>query len=269
MTGAADIPADIDDILDLAARLADAARPGVVANFRSGIGHIAKGDESPVTEADRAAERAMRDLIRAERPGDGIFGEEFGVTNPDAETIWILDPIDGTKAFITGKPVFGILIGVVRNGRAIAGVTDAPATGDRWTGGMGRETLFNGQPVTTRKGRRLDQAWLTATSPEMFVDGHKARFDALMEATHYTVFGSECQGYGQMACGWVDLVCEDTLAPYDYAALIPIIEGAGGVITDWSGNPLGFAAGEDSKKHAVIAAGDAALHEAAVAILSK
>ena len=268
MNGAADIPADIDDILNLAGRLADAARPGILAHYRSGIGHVAKGDESPVTEADRAAERAMRDLIAAERPDDGIFGEEFGVTNPDAETVWILDPIDGTKAFITGKPVFGILIGVVRDGRAIAGVTDGPATGDRWIGGQGRQTLFNGQPVSTRKGRALDEAWLTSTSPEMFVGDHKARFEALMSATDYTTFGSECQGYGQLACGWVDLVCEDTLAPYDYAALIPIIEGAGGIITDWSGDPLKFEAGEDSKKHSVLAAADKALHEAAVKILS-
>lgn len=268
MTGAADTPADIDDILDLAGRLADAARPGVLAKYRSGIGHIAKGDESPVTEADRAAEKAMRELIAAERPNDGIFGEEFGVTNPDAETVWILDPIDGTKAFITGKPVFGILIGIVRGGRAIAGVTDGPATGDRWTGGTGRETLFNGAPVSTRKGTAIGDAWLTATSPEMFQGAHKARFEALMDAVNYTTFGSECQGYGQLACGWVDLVCEDTLAPYDYAALIPIVEGAGGAITDWAGAPLTFEAGEDSKTHTVIAAADAALHKAAVKILS-
>lgn len=268
MSGAADTPADIDDILDLAGRLADAARPGILANYRSGIGHIAKGDESPVTEADRAAERAMRDIIETERPNDGIFGEEFGVTNADAETVWILDPIDGTKAFITGKPVFGILIGVVRDGLAIAGVTDGPATGDRWIGGIGKQTLFNGQPVSTRAGQSLGDAWLTATSPEMFQGANAARFDALMDATRYTTFGSECQGYGQLACGWVDLVCEDTLAPYDYAALIPIVEGAGGVITDWSGSPLTFAAGDNDKAHSVIAAADAPLHKAAVDILS-
>ena len=269
MSPAADSPADIDDILSLAGRLADAARPITLARFRSGIGHMAKGDASPVTEADRAAERAMRDIIESERPEDGIFGEEFGVTNPDAETVWILDPIDGTKAFITGKPIFGILIGVVRNGRAIAGVTDGPATGDRWTGGLGRPTLFNGQPVTTRKGTALDAAWLTATSPQMFKGDHKPRFEALMAAVHYTTFGSECQGYCQMACGWVDLVCEADLAPYDYAALIPIIEGAGGVISDWAGQPLTFEAGADSKKHCVLAAADPEIHQAAVSILSR
>ncbi len=264
MTSAADTPADIDDILNLAERLADAVRPVVLEKFRSGIGHEAKGDESPVTESDRAAESVMREMISSERPQDGIFGEEFGVTNPDAETVWILDPIDGTKAFITGKPIFGTLIGIVRHGRAIAGVTDGPATGDRWVGGVGRKTTFNGEPVATRKGRKLSEAWLTATSPEMFVGDHKSRFEALMAASHYTTFGNECQGYGQLACGWVDMVCEDTLAPYDYAALIPIVEGAGGLITDWHGKPLGFEANSGPKKHTVIASADALLHEEAI-----
>jgi len=268
MSRTADSPADIDDILSLAGRLADAARPITLSKFRSGIGHMAKGDASPVTEADRAAERAMRDIIESERPDDGIFGEEFGVTNPDAETVWILDPIDGTKAFITGKPIFGILIGVVRNGRAIAGVTDGPATADRWVGGQGRPTLFNGQPITTRKGRPIESAWLTATSPQMFKGAQKPRFDALMDAVHYTTFGNECQGYCQLASGWMDIVCEADLAPYDYAALIPIIEGAGGIITDWAGAPLTFDPDEDGKKHTVLAAADQNLHQAAVAILS-
>ena len=268
MSDAAAIPADLDEILSLGARLADAACVETMPAFRIGIAHEAKSDESPVTAADRAAERAMRKIIEAERPDDGIFGEEYGVVRADADTVWILDPIDGTKAFITGKPIFGTLIGVVHKGRAVAGVMDGPATGDRWIGGTGRPTLFNGKPVHTRKSVDMTAAWLTSTSPEMFVGGNKARFAALMDASGYTTFGSECQGYGQLACGWVDMVCEDTLAPYDYATLIPIIEGAGGIITDWRGGPLTFAAGADDKKHSVIAAGDAALHAAAVKILS-
>lgn len=269
MSRAAEIPADIDAILDLAGRLADAVRPVTLKHFRSGIGHVAKGDESPVTEADRAAEQLMREMIAAERPLDGIFGEEYGVSNPDADTVWILDPIDGTKAFITGKPIFGTLIGVVRNGQAIAGVTDAPATSDRWVGGVGRPTTFNSKTITTRPERPIDETWMTSTSPEMFVDDHKPRFEALMDAVHYTTFGSECQGYGQLACGWVDMVCEDTLAPYDYAALIPIVEGAGGIITDWSGVPLTFEAGDDAKKHTVLASSGPALHQAGINILTR
>ena len=268
MTGAADIPADLDDILALASRLADAARAETLPRFRTGIAHDAKSDESPVTAADRAAERVMRGLIEAARPTDGIFGEEFGVTRPDADTVWILDPIDGTKAFITGAPVFGTLIGVVHKGHAVAGVMDGAATNDRWVGAIGHGTTFNDAPVQTRTDRAIGDAWLTATSPEMFAGGNKAKFDALMDASGYTTFGGECQGYGQLACGWIDMVCEDTLAPYDYAALIPIIEGAGGIITDWAGAPLGFAPGADDKSHALIAAGDATLHAAAVAILS-
>ncbi len=268
MTDAAGAPADLDDILILAGRLADAARTEILPHFRTGIGHDDKDDASPVTVADRAAERAMRDLIEAARPNDGIFGEEFGVSNADAETIWILDPIDGTKPFITGKPVFGTLIGVIRDGRAIAGVLEAPATGDRWIGASGRASTFNGQSIQTRTGRTLDRAWLTATAHGMFEGDNLARFEALSAATQHTTYGSDCQGYGYLACGWLDLVCEDTLAPYDYAALVPIIEGAGGVMTDWQGVALDFPTDGAAKKHSVIAAGDAALHAAAVEILS-
>lgn len=268
MADADNSPVDIDDILDLAGRLADAARPVTLARFRSGIQHDTKSDASPVTEADRESERTMRALIEAERPNDGIFGEEFGVTNPDADTVWILDPIDGTKAFITGKPIYGTLIGIVRDGRAIAGIIDSPATDDRWVGAHGRASMFNDQPIETRKGRALKDAWVTATSHTMFTSENVTKFEALTAATQHTTYGSECQGYGFLACGWLDLVCEDTLAPYDYAALIPIVEGAGGLITDWQGAPLRFDASPESKAGAVIAAADEHLHAAAVKILS-
>lgn len=257
--------ADIDDILALGARLADAARAETLSRFRTGIGYDAKADISPVTAADRASEKIMRELIAEARPNDGIFGEEFGVSNPDAETVWILDPVDGTKAFITGKPIYGTLIGVVRGGKAIAGVMDAPVTSDRWTGGLGRPSLFNGKEISVRTGRTMQDAWLTCTTPQMFKGAHLDRFNALMGAVGYTTFGNECQGYGQLACGWMDLVCEDDLAPYDYAALIPIIEGAGGIITGWDGQPLSFGA---VGKHDVLAAATPELHKAAVGILS-
>lgn len=268
MSDAAGVLADLDDILTLAGRLADAARAEILPRFRTGIDHDDKDDASPVTAADRAAERSMRDLITAHRPDDGIYGEEFGISNPDADTVWILDPIDGTKPFITGKPVFGTLIGVIRNGRAIAGVLDAPATGDRWIGAAGRPSTFNETPIRTRTGRTLDRAWLTATAHCMFEGRNLARFEALSAASQHTTYGSDCQGYGYLACGWLDLVCEDTLAPYDYAALIPIVEGAGGTMTDWTGAALTFPTDGAGKKHSVIAAGDASLHAAAVAILS-
>ncbi len=268
MTGAADVPADLDDIVTLAGRLADAARAVILPHFRTGIDPDDKADDSPVTIADRNAERAMRDLIAAARPNDGIFGEEFGVENPTADTVWILDPIDGTKSFVTGKPAFGTLIGVIHHGRAVAGIMDAPATADRWIGAAGRQTLFNGAPANTRSGRPLDRAWLTATSHQMFPGDHLAKFEALSAATQHTTYGSDCQGYGFLACGWLDLVCEDTMAPYDYAALIPIVEGAGGRMTDWTGAPLTFPTDGEDKAHTVLAAANAELHQAAVAILS-
>ena len=264
----AEVSADISGLLNLAGRLADAARPVVLEKFRSGISHEAKGDESPVTEADRAAEALMRQMINAERPSDGIFGEEYGVERPDADVVWILDPIDGTKSFVTGKPVFSTLIGIVHQNRAIAGVMDIPGLGERWAGGEGLPTTLNGAPIETRKGVALSDAWLTCTSPDMFDDVAFPKFKRLSDAARYTVYGSDGFGYGQLAAGWVDLVCEDTLAPYDYAALIPIIEGAGGVITDWDGEALSFSADGPGKDRSVIAAGDAALHGEALRALA-
>ncbi|MDA0996728.1 MAG: histidinol phosphate phosphatase [Proteobacteria bacterium] len=269
MTAAAASAALIDELTTLAVKLADIARPIVLKQFRSAVKHEAKDDASPVTEVDRAAETAMRKLIGKARPQDGIFGEEFGVKNQDAETVWILDPIDGTKAFITGKPIFGILIGAVHKGQAVVGIVDGPATGDRWIGAAGQPTTFNGKYAFTRKGRKLKDAWLTTTSPKMFSPRNLTRFNRLSKACHYTVYGSECQGYGQLACGWVDLVCEDTLAPYDYAALVPVIDGAGGIITDWKGKPLDFSSAGDAKSRNVLAAADAALLAKAVAILNR
>ncbi len=268
MTAAASA-ALLDELTTLALALADAARPIIQARFRAGVSHEAKDDASPVTEVDRAAEAAMRALIERRRPQDGIFGEEYGVHNPDAETVWILDPIDGTKAFITGKPSFGVLIGAVHRNEAVVGVIDGPPMGDRWVGVAGRPTTFNGKYAFTRKGRELKDAWLTSTSPGMFKGRNLTRFNRLVKSCQQTVYGSDCQGYGQLACGWLDLVCEDSLAPYDYAALIPVIEGAGGVITDWKGKPLDFASGPDAKKRTVIAAGDAALHTQAIQVLER
>lgn len=259
----------VDVLTELAVKLADTARPIIRSRFRAGVTHEAKDDASPVTEVDRASEAAMRALIEKHRPQDGIFGEEYGVTNPDAETVWILDPIDGTKAFVTGKPTFGVLIAAVHQGEAIVGVIDGPATNDRWIGANGRPTTFNGKYAFTRKGRALKDAWLTTTTPAMFSGRGLTRFNRLVKATQYTVYGSDCQGYGNLACGWLDLVCEDSLAPYDYAALIPVIEGAGGVITDWKGKPLTFPSDPNAKRHAVIAAGDAGLHAQAIEVLER
>lgn len=254
---------ELTPYLALAEQMADAVRPVSMSYFRTGLGVDDKADASPVTIADKAAETVMRQIIEDAFPSHGIIGEEHGTQDADAEFVWVLDPIDGTQAFATGKPLFGTLIALLYQNKPILGVIDMPALGDRWLGIQGQKTLFNGAPVSTRLCPDLSDAWLYTTSPQMFVPERFGKFENLRTSCRRAVYGAECQAYGLLSCGWVDVVCEDTLQPYDYAAMLPIIEGAGGVITDWHGNALNTA----SEGH-VIAVGDPRLHEKALAALS-
>jgi inositol-phosphate phosphatase / L-galactose 1-phosphate phosphatase / histidinol-phosphatase len=244
-----------DAFVALAETLADAARPVAMRYFRRRLDIEAKDDLSPVTIADREAEAAMRALIEEAYPAHGILGEEHGSVRTDAEYVWVLDPIDGTQSFVTGKPLFGTLIALARNGRPILGVMDMPALAERWVGAAGRTTTFDGAPASVRACSELADAWLYATSPQMFPPGDFEAFEGLRQQCRRAIYGAECYAYGLLAGGHVDLVVESTMQPYDYAALVPIVEGAGGVISDWNGRPLTLAS--DGR---VIAAGDAGLH---------
>lgn len=255
--------ARLQPLIALAERLADAAAPVSLKYFRSGIGHETKSDESPVTIADREAEAAMRYVIEAVYPDHGIVGEEHGSDREDADFVWVLDPIDGTQSFATGKPLFGTLIALLHQGQPVVGVMDMPALGERWVGATGRPTLFDGKRSRIRRCAALDEAWLYATSPQMFTAERFPRFETLRRACYRAVYGAECQAYGLLASGWVDIVCEDTMQPYDYAALVPIVEGAGGVMCDWHGNELSMTSGGS-----VLAVGDPALLDAAVEALA-
>ncbi|MBL4691265.1 MAG: histidinol-phosphatase [Rhodospirillales bacterium] len=251
-----------DALIELAENLADTAAEVVMKYFRRPFDVIAKPDASPVTIADREAEAAMRAVLKAAQPGHGIIGEEMDDTNTDAEYVWVLDPIDGTQSFVTGKPVFGTLIALLRDGRPILGVLDIPALNERWVGVQGRPTTFNGEPVSVRACGDVAKAWLYATSPQMFEEADFPAFERLRKASWRAVYGAECMAYGLLANGWVDIVCEGTMELYDFAPMVPIIEGAGGVISDWSGKPLG--AGGDGT---VLATGDEALHARALELL--
>lgn len=253
----------LQPLVDLAERLAEAAAPVSLSYFRSGVGVETKSDESPVTIADREAEAAMRRIIEAECPDHGIVGEEHGAVREDADFVWVLDPIDGTQSFATGKPLFGTLIALLYEGEPIVGVMDMPALRERWVGARGRPTLFDGTPSQTRGCRSLADAWLYATSPQMFEGDHFDRFETLRQTCYRAVYGAECHAYGLLANGWVDVVCEDTMQPYDYAALVPIVEGAGGVMGDWKGERLSM-----TSDGTVLAVGDPALLDAAVAALA-
>lgn len=250
---------DVDAAVALAEGIADAARPIVLGYFRSDVPIESKFDASPVTVADREAEAAMRRLIEQIYPQHGIFGEEYGRVRSNAKYVWVLDPIDGTKSFVTGKPLFGTLIALLRDGEPLVGVIDMPALGERWVGVVGRPTVFNRQIVQVRPCVELGAAWLYATSPEMFAGPDNAdAFDRLRTRCRAAVYGADCYAYGLLANGTVDIVCEASLQPYDYCAAVPVITGAGGVITDWQGQPLGL--GSDGR---VLAAGDPAIHVAA------
>jgi inositol-phosphate phosphatase / L-galactose 1-phosphate phosphatase / histidinol-phosphatase len=247
----------------LAEALADAAGAVIRPYFRQPIAVDDKSDTSPVTIADREAEQAMRALIAAEFPADGIFGEEFGTVREDAEWVWVLDPIDGTKSFISGIPLFGTLIALLHRGRPVLGIIDQPISHERWRGVAGQASTHNGNAIRARQCTDLAAATLFATAPDMFRGADAEAFARLKARAKLTRHGGDCYAYGLVASGFIDLVVEASLKPYDYCAIVPVVEGAGGAMTDWQGQPLGLAS--DGR---VVAAGDRALHKAALALLA-
>ncbi|MBT3360513.1 MAG: histidinol-phosphatase [Rhodospirillales bacterium] len=250
-------------LVDLACRLADTAGRIAMSHFGTALDAEKKADASPVTIADRQAEAAMREMIEAEVPDHGIFGEEYGQVRTDAQYVWVLDPIDGTKSFVIGKPLFGTLIALLRDGKPVIGIIDCSALNERWLGVDGRPSTHNGNTIATRTCENLEDAWMASTSPGMFTGGTEAAFAKLKAATRQTVWGGDCHSYGLLASGNLDLVAEAGMNPYDYLALVPVIEGADGMITDWNGAALGL-----SSDGTVLAAGDAAMHKAAVKLLT-
>jgi len=221
-------------------RLADAAGAAIRPLFRGAWDEEQKADRTFVTEADRAAEAAMRALLEAERPEDGIEGEEYGSTREHAARRWVLDPIDGTTSFIAGRPIFGTLIALMQDGWPVLGVIDQPVAGERWVGTIGGGTTFNGKPARVRACRELADAVLATTSPHLFAGDEVDRFMALAKsvAERKIVYGGDCYNYCLVASGHVDVVCEAGLKLHDFAALVPVVEGAGGMMCDWNGEPL-------------------------------
>ncbi|MXO65780.1 histidinol-phosphatase [Altericroceibacterium endophyticum] len=241
--------------IELAVSLADAAREAIRPHFRNLTESERKDDASPVTQADRDAERAMRTLLEQAVPEDGIIGEEFGVTEGSSRRQWVLDPIDGTTAFMAGRPIFGTLIALLVDGFPLLGIIDQPILDERWIGVAGQETTFNGRPATTRACRELSDATLATTGPHYFDEQQGHQFMALAGQTDHKrmVMGGDCYNYAMLASGHIDVICEAGLKLYDFAALVPIVEGAGGVMSDWNGDPLH--AGSDGH---VLALGDSA-----------
>lgn len=255
---------DMDRLVAAAAAAADVAGAVIRPFFRARLTADLKADRSPVTIADRSAEQAMRAVLAERFPDHGIEGEEYGLDRPGAARRWVLDPIDGTRAFITGRPVFGTLIALLEDEQPILGVIDQPVTGERWIGAVGRPTAFRG-PFGGAAGCRacpaLADAELSCTSPEL-LGPHREAWQRLADTVRRVSWGGDCYAYGLLGLGQIDVIAEADLKVWDWAALLPVIEGAGGRITDWRGQPL--RRGGDGR---ALAVGDPALLEPAVALL--
>jgi histidinol phosphatase-like enzyme (inositol monophosphatase family) len=250
------------DDLAFAHELADLARPLAQRWYRADLDVEHKADASPVTLADREIERALRERIAERHPGDGILGEEHGREGLDRERVWVLDPIDGTKSFITGSPLFGTLVALTRDGRPALGVIDVPVLRERFAGDGVTATL-NGARLRTRPTTALADAVIATAVPEAFPGRFAAAGEALSGTGTLRRWGGDCYMYAQLALGCVDVVVEAILEPYDFAALVPVVQGAGGVMTDWSGAPLTMASAGD-----VVAAATPELHRAALELLA-
>ncbi len=255
---------ELDRFLAAAEAAADVAAAVVRPFFRAGFAIDTKSDRTPVTIADRSAERAMRAVLAERFPQHGVLGEEFGVDRPEARLRWVLDPIDGTRAFVSGRPTFGTLIALLDGDTPILGVIDQPVSGERWIGAAGRRTTFRG-PYGGQPGCRpcpsLDRAELSCTGPEM-LGPELPRFQRLASAVHRNYWGGDCYAHGLLALGQIDVVAENAMKLWDWAALVPVIEGAGGRVTDWSGQRL--RPGGDGR---VLSVGDPALLSDIVALL--
>ncbi|WP_334061350.1 inositol monophosphatase family protein [Limimaricola cinnabarinus] len=260
-----------DDLMrDLAATahaLADAARPETLRHFRQTIATDDKTGAGagfdPVTEADRASERAMRDVLAARRPDDAILGEEYGATPGSSGLTWVLDPIDGTRAYISGMPTWGVLVSVCDATGPLFGLIDQPYIAERFEGGFGTARLMGPRgemPLRGRTARPLAEATVMTTFPEVGTPAERAGFEAVSQAARLTRYGMDCYAYALVAMGQVDLVVEAGLNSYDVCGPIAVIEAAGGIVTDWEGRP----AHEGGR---VLAAANAQIHAEALALL--
>jgi myo-inositol-1(or 4)-monophosphatase len=256
---------DISRFIAFADALADAGRAVILPHFRAGGACDNKSADAfdPVTEADRAAERAMRQMIERIFPEHGVYGEEFERTPSRSGYEWVLDPIDGTRAFIAGLPTWGVLIALAYEGKPLIGVMDQPYLDERYRGwGQGADAVIGGErrPLKSRRCARIADAVLSTTSPDLFFDAEAEAFASVRREAKLTRYGLDCYAYAMIAAGHMDCVIESGLKPFDIQALIPILFGAGGGVCSWDG-------GDASGGGQVLAFGDAALRDEALAVL--
>ncbi len=253
----------ITEFVEFIGELGDAARR-VLRERHDDSRFETKEDQSPVTEFDRGVEAALRAMIHERFPAHGIIGEEFPPERADAEFVWIMDPIDGTKSFVAGVPVFTTLVALCQSGAPVLGMMDASVSQDRWLGVQGRPTTLNGREVSTSERTELDGATLSWSQPDNVLEEHREGLRTLMTRAAWSVFGAASYGFGRLAAGAIDIAAySGGIGAYDVCALVPIIEGAGGVITDGDGAPL-----TTRNPRACVAAATPELHAQALDVLN-
>lgn len=249
--------------VELANAMADAVREIVRPYFRQRLAIDSKADSSPVTIADREAETAMRTMIGKAFPEHGIRGEEFGVHRPEAEWVWVLDPIDGTKSFVSGSLAFVTQIALLHGGVPVLGIIDQPITCERWLGQAGAATVLNGRPVRTSGTESVGQAIVYTSALEQFDERRRERFTALASRARFARMSHDGYAAGLLALGGIDLLLESDLFDYDIMPHMPIVLGAGGVVSDWEGRPLGDA----RRFETVLMSANKDIHRAALELL--
>lgn len=258
---------DFDRLADFFASLPSFSRPVIQRYFREPVTIHQKSDNSPVTRADRETETALRNVIKAGFPDHAIFGEEFGADDDIlTRPTWVIDPIDGTRAFIAGKPTFGTIIGFCASGEPVAGLIDMPCLDEAYIGVLGpdgkAQASLNGTPISVSSVTTLADAQIATTSPYAFHGDGWARFEAVGQRCRNVIFGGDCHNYALLASGHLDIVIEHGLQPYDLMGLIPVLKAAGAVVSDWQGQPITL-----DNRGEILTAATPELHAAALDIL--
>ena len=254
---------NLNEFANFANLLADLASEKSMHYFRNKIEIEIKDDESPVTLADKETEQVLREKIRKEYPNHGILGEEYENENTDSEFIWVIDPIDGTRSYIAGHKDFGNLIALLHNKKPVLGIINCPAHNERWTGIKNKKTKCNGREIRTSKIQQIKDAYLFTSGLYFEEPQIRKGLELLKTKTRYYRFGGDCYMYGMLASGLIDIVLEDTLKAHDYMALVNVIEGAGGIITDKFGKDISLDSGGS-----LVASSSSALHNEIIKLIN-
>ena len=254
---------NLDEFSDFSIHLADESEKIIKKYFRTSIDVDSKEDQSPVTIADKEVELKIREIIKNHYPEHGILGEEFDQTNIESEYIWVIDPIDGTRSFIAGHKDFGTLIALVYNNKPIVGIINCPMHNERWVGIINKETTMNNKVVKTSKTTVINESYFCTSGLYLEDDHFKKSCDKIINKSKYYRLGGDCYMYGMIASGLIEIVLEDTLKTHDYMALIPVIEGAGGVVTDKYGSPVTI-----NSDGSIVASANKSLHNQIINIIN-